>query len=311
MNSYFDNTGRKDAWTGGVRMIPISTPKGTFNVWTKRVGNNPAVKLLLLHGGPAATHEYFEAFDSFLPMAGVEYYYYDQLGSFYSDHPDDDSLYELPRFVEEVEQVRQALELDRDNFYLLGHSWGGILATEYALVYQHHLKGLVISNMMSSIPAYVEYANTVLMPAMDQQVLAEVKALEAKKDYKNPRYMELLMPAHYEKHILRRPAAEWPDPVNRAFAHLNDKIYIPMQGPSELSASGKLANWDRSKDLARIAVPTLVIGAEHDSMDPKHMAWMSKQLPKGEYLHCPNGSHMGMYDDQETYMKGLIAFLRK
>ena len=311
MTSYFDNTGRKDVWTGGVRMIPITTPKGTFNVWTKRVGNNPAVKLLLLHGGPAATHEYFEAFDSFLPAAGIEYYYYDQLGSFYSDQPDDDSLYELPRFVDEVEQVRQALGLDRDNFYLLGHSWGGILAIEYALKYQQHLKGLIISNMMSSIPAYVEYANKVLMPAMDQQVLAEVKALEAKKDYKNPRYMELLMPTYYEKHILRRPAAQWPDPVNRAFAHLNDKMYIPMQGPSELGASGKLAKWDRSMDLAKIAVPTLVIGAEHDTMDPKHMEWMSKQLPKGEYLHCPNGSHMAMYDDQETYMKGLIAFLKK
>jgi proline iminopeptidase len=311
MTSYFDNTGRKDVWTGGVRMIPIKTPKGAFNVWTKRVGNNPAVKLLLLHGGPACTHEYFEAFDSFLPRAGIEYYYYDQLGSFYSDQPDDDSLYELPRFVEEVEQVRQALELHRDNFYLLGHSWGGILATEYALAYQQHLKGLVISNMMSSIPAYVAYANAVLMPAMDQEVLAEIKAIEAKKDYKNPRYMELLMPAHYEKHILRRPAAEWPDPVNRAFAHLNDKIYVPMQGPSELGASGKLADWDRSKDLAKIAIPTLVIGAEHDSMDPKHMQWMSIQLPKGEYLHCPNGSHMDMYDDQETYMNGLIAFLKR
>ena len=311
MSSYFDNTGRDDVWSGGVRMIPVTTPNGTFKVWTKRMGNNPAVKLLLLHGGPAATHEYFEAFDSFLPAAAVEYYYYDQLGSFYSDQPDDDSLYELPRFVEEVEQVRQALGLHRDNFYLLGHSWGGILATEYALKHQQHLKGLIISNMMSSIPAYVEYANNVLMPAMDQHVLAEVKALEANKDYKNPRYMELLMPAHYEKHILRRPAAEWPDPVNRTFAHLNDKIYIPMQGPSELGASGKLEKWDRSKDLARIAVPTLVIGAEHDSMDPKHMEWMSNQFPKGEYLHCPNGSHMDMYDDQETYMKGLIAFLRK
>ena len=311
MTSYFDNTGRKDAWTGGVRMIPITTPKDTFNVWTKRVGNNPTVKLLLLHGGPAATHEYFEAFDSFLPAAGIEYDYYDQLGSFYSDHPDDDSLYELPRFVEEVEQVRQSLGLDRDNFYLLGHSWGGILATDYALKYQQHLKGLIISNMMSSIPAYVEYANKVLMPTMDQQVLAEVKALEARKEFKNPRYMELLMPAHYEKHILRRPAAEWPDPVNRAFAHLNDKIYIPMQGPSELGASGKLEKWDRSKDLASVTVPTLVIGAEHDTMDPKHMEWMSKQFPKGEYLHCPNGSHMDMYDDQEAYMKGLIAFLRK
>ncbi len=72
MASYFDNTGRKDVWTGGVRMIPVETPKGTFGVWTKRVGNKPTVKLLLLHGGPAATHEYFEAFDSCLPAAGIE-----------------------------------------------------------------------------------------------------------------------------------------------------------------------------------------------------------------------------------------------
>ena len=311
MDSYFDNNGRKDTWTGGVRLIPIITPKGTFNVWTKRVGNNPTVKVLLLHGGPAATHEYFEAFDSFLPAAGVEYYYYDQLGSFYSDQPDDDSLYDLPRFVEEVEQVRQALELARDNFYLLGHSWGGILATEYALKYQQHLKGLIISNMMSSVPDYVEYANRVLMPAMDPQVLAELQELEARKEFKNPRYMELLMPAHYEKHVLRRPAADWPDPVNRAFAHLNDKIYIPMQGPSELSASGKLENWDRSQDLASVTVPTLVIGAKHDTMDPQHLRWMATQFPKGEFLYCPSGSHMAMYDDQETYMQGLIAFLRK
>ncbi|TAK18001.1 MAG: alpha/beta fold hydrolase [Acidobacteria bacterium] len=308
---YYDNAGRADKWSGGARMIPIKTPKGEFRVWTKRVGNNPKIKLLLLHGGPAATHEYFEAMDSFLPGEGIEYYYYDQLGSFYSDQPDTDSLYELPRFVDEVEQVRVALGLDKDNFYLLGHSWGGILAMEYAFAHQDHLKGLIISNMMSSIPAYNEYAEKTLMPAMDQKVLAEVKAIEAKKDYKNPRYMELLMPAHYEKHLLRRPAADWPDPVVRAFAHLNEKIYVPMQGPSELGASGKLEKWDRSKDLGQIKVPTLVIGAEYDTMDPKHMEWMSKQIPGASYLYCPNGSHLAMYDDQDTYMKGLIAFLKK
>src|SRR6188474_1153648 len=119
-NSYFDNTGRTDVLAGGVRMIPIQTPKGTFRVWTKRVGNNPRIKVLLLHGGPGVTHEYFEAFDSYLPAAGVEYYYYDQLGSTYSNQPDEPSLWELPRFVEEVEQVRKALGLNRDNFYLLG-----------------------------------------------------------------------------------------------------------------------------------------------------------------------------------------------
>src|SRR5688572_24914923 len=118
--------------SGGVERIPVTTPKGTFHVWTKRVGDNPRIKVLLLHGGPGATHEYFEAFDSFLPAAGIEYYYYDQLGSFYSDQPDEPDLWELPRFVDEVEQVRQALGLDRDSFFLLGHSGGGVLAIEYA-----------------------------------------------------------------------------------------------------------------------------------------------------------------------------------
>lgn len=307
--SYYQHGKHDDILSGGVKLIPIQTPKGTFNVWTKRVGNNPSIKVLLLHGGPAATHEYFEAFDSYFPGAGIEYYYYDQLGSAFSDQPDDPSLWETARFVEEVEQVRKALGLNRDNFYLLGHSWGGILAIEYALKYPQHLKGLIISNMMSSIPAYNEYAQKVLMPAMDQKVLAEIRKLEAEGKYEDPRYMELLMPSHYARHILRMPPEQWPDPVNRAFKRLNTKIYIPMQGPSELGASGKLVDWDRSKDLGKITVPTLVIGGRHDTMDPKHMEWMSHAFPKGHYLYCPNGSHMSMYDDQKIYFAGLIRFI--
>jgi proline iminopeptidase len=308
---YLDNTGRPDILEGGVRMIPITTPRGSFRVWTKRVGNNPRIKVLLLHGGPGVTHEYFEALDSYFPGEGIEYYYYDQLGSAYSDQPEmSDALLSLPRFVDEVEQVRQALGLDKNNFYLLGQSWGGLLAIEYALQHQDHLKGLIISNMVSSIPQYNEYAEKVLMPAMDQKVLTEVKQLEAAGQYENPRYMELLIPNHYEIHILRKPAAQWPDPVNRAFKHLNPKVYVPMQGPSELGASGKLAHWDRSADLKNITVPTLTIGAQYDTMDPKHMEWMSKQMPKGQYLYCANGSHLAMYDDQQTYMSGLIKFIK-
>ncbi len=308
--SYYDTTGRADVYSGGVRMIPITTPTGTFNVWTKRTGNNPKIKVLLLHGGPGMTHEYWEAADSYFPAAGVEYYYYDQLGSYYSDQPRDTSLWNTARFVEEVEQVRTALGMDSTNFYLMGSSWGGLLAMEYALKYQQHLKGLIISNMMSSIPAYVDYAEKVLMPAMDPRVLAEIKAIEAKKDYGNPRYMELLIPNHYEKHLLRRPAAEWPDGMNRALKHVNNDIYIPMQGPSELGASGKLENWDRSADLKNITVPTLVIGGTHDTMDPKHMEWMATQFPKGRFLLCPNSGHMAMYDDGPLYFGGTIKFLR-
>jgi proline iminopeptidase len=290
--------------------IPITTPKGTFTVWTKRVGNHPTIKLLLLHGGPGWTHEYFEAFDSYLPAAGVEYYFYDQLGSYYSDQPQEPELWELPRFVEEVEQVRQALGLSRDNFFLLGHSWGGLLAIEYALEYQQHLKGLVISNMMASVPAYNAYAKQVLMPRMDPAVLAEIQRIEAAKDYQDPRYLELLLPHHYVHHVLRMPVDRWPDPVNRTLKHQNQAIYLPMQGPSELGASGKLERWDRTADLGRIEVPTLVVGAAHDTMDPAHMEMMAGAVRRGRYLHCPSGSHLAMYDDQERYMDGLIRFLR-
>jgi len=309
--AYLNYSGRPDLLAGGARLISITTPKGPFKVWTKRVGNNPRIKVLLLHGGPGMTHEYFEAFDSYLPAEGIEYYYYDQLGSFYSDQPEmSDDLLALPRFVDEVEQVRQALGLDQDNFYLLGHSWGGLLAIEYALKHQDHLKGLIVSNMMASIPQYNEYAQKTLMPAMDQKVLAEVKALEAAGKFEDPHYMELLIPNHYQRHILRLPADQWPDPMNRAIKHLNPKVYIPMQGPSELGASGILVNWDRTADLKNITVPTLTIGAQHDTMDPKHMEWMAKQMPKGRYLHCPNGSHMAIYDDQQTYVTGVVRFIK-
>lgn len=294
--------------TGGVRMIPIETPKGTFKVWTKRVGNDPRIKLLLLHGGPAATHEYFECFESFLPAEGIEFIYYDQLGSAYSDQPKDPDLWTVERFVEEVEQVRRALGLGKDDFFLLGHSWGGILATEYALKYQQHLKGLIISNMMSDAGSYAAYAENVLGRQMDPAVLAEIRAIEAAGDFGNSRYMELLVPNYYAQHICRLP--EWPDPVNRAFARLNQEVYALMQGPSEFGISGRLERWDRRADLKRISVPTLVVGATHDTMDPAHMEWMSKEVQRGTYLFCPGGSHLCMWDDQRTYMAGLVRFLK-
>jgi len=310
LSAYLDNSGHDDRLSGGVRLLPIKTSKGTFKVWTRRFGSNPRVRLLLLHGGPGSTHEYFEPCDAYLPAAGVEYYYYDQLGSHYSDQPDHSELWSIPRFVDEVEQVRVALGLDRSNFYLLGHSWGGILALEYALQYQRHLKGLIISNMMASIPEYNRYAENVLMPTIDAAVLGQIKELEAARDFENPRYMELLMQHHYVYHVLRRPLDDWPNSATRSFKHTNPKVYIPMQGPSELGASGQLLNWDRTADLNAIMVPTMTIGAQHDTMDPKHMEAMASAVRHGRYLYLPDGSHMSMFDDQQRYFSGLIDFLR-
>lgn len=291
-------------------MIPISTAKGKFNVWTKRVGNNPKLKVLLLHGGPAVPHQYLEAFDSYFPGAGIEYFYYDQLGAGYSDKPEDDDLWTIDRYVDEVEQVRVALGLDASNFCVFGHSWGGLLAIEYALKYQRVLKCLVISNMMASIPAYNDYARTTLMPAMDQKVLAEILKMEKDGKAADPRYMALLVPNFYEQHILRRPAGQWPDNVNRAFAAANNHIYTLMQGPSEMGARGRLVNWDRFDALKSINVPTLVMAGKYDTMDPAYMEKMSKQLPRGSYA-LMQGGHLSMYDDQARYFAALVAFLKK
>lgn len=292
----------------GIKMIPIKTDVGTFKVWTKSIGNNPRVKVLLLHGGPAMTHEYMEAFESFFPKEGFEIIEYDQLGSYYSDQPTDSSLWTTERFVEEVEQVRTALGLTKDNFYLLGNSWGGILAMEYALKYQQNLKGLIICNMMASIPDYEKY-NGVLRAQMRPSLVDSLQQYEAKGLFKDPTYQALVFSEYYTKHLCRLP--EWPEPVNRSFKHINESIYVMMQGPSEFKVGGRLLTWDRKADLPKITVPTLTVGAEYDTMDPTHMEWMSKQVKNGRYLYCPNGSHLCMWDDQKVFMDGVIQFIKE
>lgn len=308
-NSYF-NTVDSGVQNGGVKMVSIETPKGKFKVWTKRFGNNPTIKLLLLNGGPGATHEYFECMENFLPKEGIEFIYYDQLGCGNSDKVTDTSFWDLSRYVEEVEQVRKALNLNKDNFYLLGHSWGGILAMQYALKYQDNMKGLIISNMMSSCPDYGNYANNVLSKQFDPKVLDTIRQIEARGDFANPKYMELLMPNFYAKHICRIPLDQWPEPVTRSFSKTNQSLYVTMQGPSEFGISGKLLNWDVKAELPNIKTATLTIGGQFDTMDPEHMKWMSTQVQNGQYLYCAYGSHMSMYDDQQTYMQGLIKFLK-
>jgi len=291
----------------GIKMVTIQTPVGKFKVWTKRFGNNPRIKVLLLHGGPAFTHEYLECFESFFPKEDFEMIEYDQLGSYYSDQPRDSSLWTTPRFVEEVEQVRKALNLDSSNFYLLGNSWGGILGMEYALKYQRNLKGLIVCNMMASIPAYEKY-NLVLRSQMRKSLVDSLLRYEARGMYKDTTYQKLVFSEFYNKHLCRLP--EWPDPVNRAFKHFNEQIYVMMQGPSEFKVGGRLLHWDISNRLKEITVPTLMVGAKYDTMDPKYMEWMSTQVKHGKSLYCPNGSHLAMWDDQKVFMDGVIKFIK-
>jgi proline iminopeptidase len=310
--NYLDFSKRDDQLTGGIKMIPIKTPKGTFKVWTKTVGNNPKIKVLLLHGGPGLTHELYECFDGYFPNESIEYIYYDQLGSYYSDQPKDNSLWTNERFVEEVEQVRIALGLDSSNFYLMGQSWGGILAMEYALKYQKNLKGLIISNMMASAKEYNTYAKDVLAPQMDPKILKQLQDIEKNNDFENPKYSELLFKYYYTEHILRKPLDQWPESINRCFKHINPDVYVFMQGHSEFGITGNasLKGWDVKARLKTLTVPTLSIGSKYDTMDPEHMKWIAHEVQNGRFLFCPNGSHLSQYDDPKNYFTGVIKFLK-
>ncbi|TSA82082.1 alpha/beta fold hydrolase [Deinococcus detaillensis] len=278
------------------------TVDGAYQVYTRRVGHGP-IKLLLLHGGPGCTHEYFESFAEFLSPDEYTFYYYDQLGSFYSDQPDDTSLWTVERFREEVEQVRSALGLE--SFYLFGNSWGGMLGIEYALKYQSHLKGLIVSNMTASIASYTEYINE-LRGQMAPAQVAVMKAHEAAGTLDDPEYQELLTKL-YNQHICR--VVPWPEPVQRMFGHLAQSVYNTMQGPNEFLVTGNFKDWNRWEDLHRIHVPTLLSVGRHDTMRPADIEEMGRRMPNSRVSICEEGSHLSMWDDQDTYFTALKTFL--
>jgi len=286
----------------GIRMVPVMG--GRYKVWTKRMGSGP-LKVLLLHGGPGFTHQYLEAMESFLPEAGIEMYYYDQLGCGNSDKPEDLSLWTRDRYREEVEEVRLGLGLE--DFVLYGQSWGGMLSIEYALKYQRHLRGLVISNMTAGIQAYLgrlDYLKGLLSDS--SRVLLD--ELEAAEDYDNPEYERIMMEELYPQCICR--TKPWPEPVTRAFRDANLAIYNEMQGKSEFVVTGNFKDWESWDRLHEIKVKTLTIGAAHDTMDPADLARMAEMVQDGRSLICPNGSHLAMWDDQAVYFEGLLGFLK-
>ncbi len=203
-----------------------------------------------------------------------------------------------------MEQVRKALDLDK--FVLFGHSWGGMLALEYALKYPQHLGGLVISNMTASSADYVTHVNE-LRAAMPAPVRARLDAFEAKGDFSSPEYEKLIWGELYHRHICRLDP--WPEPVERAARMLSEPVYNTIQGSDEFHVTGNMRDWNRWHSLPDIDIPALVIGARYDTMRPSELQKMAKDLPKGRSFICGNGSHLAMYDDQQAYFAALTGFL--
>jgi proline iminopeptidase len=200
--------------------------------------------------------------------------------------------------------VRRSLGLER--IILYGHSWGGMLAMEYALRYPQHLAGLVVSNMTASVAEYVKYA-AILVSQLPPAAQAVIARHRAKADYEAPEYQKVLMEEVYTRHVCR--LNPWPEPLQRCFRLMNAKIYNTMQGPDEFNIVGNFKQWDIWGRLHRISTPTLLIAARHDEMSPAQIQRMGTLIPHARVAICEHGSHMAMYDDQRAYFDALLPFL--
>lgn len=287
---------------GEVKYVTLSNG---YKVWTETHGSGP-IKMLLLHGGPGFTHEYFEGFLDHFPADQYQIIFYDQLGSYHSDQPNDPSLWTVERFTDEVEEVRKALGLD--NYILLGQSWGGLLAIEYALKYPQHLKKVIFSNITGSVASYIEYLNE-LRRELPEEIQDKLAYFEDRQEFHHPEYEKTMFEELYNKHLCR--VTPWPEPLLRAFSHFNTSVYETIQGPNEFVVTGNFKDWNRWDDLHKIKVPTLVISGKYDTMGPGHVTRMASLIPNSTLKICENGSHCTMWDDPENYFPAIKAFINK
>jgi proline iminopeptidase len=249
---------------------------------------------------------------------GLQVVLYDQLGGGDADCPDDDALWTMARFVDEVEAVRTELDLGR--VHVLGRSWGGMLALQHALDHPEAVASLVLSNTgASSIRMWRSITRRRL--ALPDEVLAGLLRHEADAAWDDPGYQDLVK--RFSARHLRRAA---PDPDGRfdedrslaeydaAVGWLPDlgRPYRVMWGPNEMVLSGNLIGWDVTHRLGEIDVPALVIGGGHDEIGPEVHEELASGLRRAELVMVPDASHQIQFEaSAATYLAAIAAFLRQ
>ena len=273
------------------------------SVWTARLGPREGTPALLLHGGPGAASDYMhplaERLADHRPVV-----VYDQLGCGRSDHPDDTSLWTVDRSVAEVDQVRAALGLER--CHLLGQSWGGWLAIEYMTRGTRGVERLVLASTSASIPEFMAGARGLIeeLPEPHRTVLVE---LGAKGEYDHPDY-QAAVDVFYHLHLCR--ADPWPDALLRSSAQMDgNQVYLTMNGPTEFDVIGRLREWDRTTDLGRIDVPTLVTCGRYDEITPSCSETITRGIPDARMHVFEQSAHCAHLEEPDDYARIVEAFL--
>ncbi|PDT28656.1 proline iminopeptidase [Rhizobium sp. L9] len=275
---------------GGYRVVAYSFGTGNETVFC-------------LNGGPGLPCDYLREAHSCLIDKGYRVVAFDQLGTGASDRPDDLSLWTIGRYVEETETVRKALGLGK--VHMLGHSWGGWLAIDYALTYPENLKTLILEDTVADMPHLISELER-LRAALGPETVSMMQKHEAQGTYDHPEYLAAITILNY-RHVCR--LTEWPAPIRRSLDDWNMAPYATMQGPNEFLYIGNLKDWNRIPDLPRLTLPVLITTGEHDELTPACALRMKLALPNAELRVFANASHMPFYENPGDYYPALLDFL--
>ena len=273
------------------------------SVWSARMGPREGIPVLLLHGGPGAACDYM------LPLAERlaehrDVVVYDQLGCGRSDRPDNPSLWTVERAVEELDQVWAALGLDR--CHLLGQSWGGWLAIEYMSGRPAGIERLVLASTSASIPEFAAGARR-LIDALPEPHRTRLNDLGAQGAYDHPDY-QVAVKEFYRRHLCRLDP--WPEALNRSITEMEgNQVYLTMNGPTEFDVIGRLRDWDRSADLHRIDVPTLVTCGRYDEIVPACSETITRGIPGARMHVFEHSAHCAHLEEPESYAALVEEFL--
>lgn len=257
--------------------------------------------LVLLHGGPGASSRYFSPFERLAGERRVVFY--DQLGGGGSDRPHDPSLWRVERFVDELEALRAHLGLV--GFDLFGHSWGGMLAIDYALRHQQMLRSLTLASAIADAALLKEELGR-LRKRLPMEVQKTLQRHEERGTTGSPEYQEA-MRAVYQVHLCRLDP--WPQELVQSFDELNMEVYETMWGPGEFFFVGNLSTWSRVDRLNEIRVPTLITVGEYDELTPSCSQQIHRGIRGSDLAVFENCSHMAFLEDTGAYLRALETFL--
>ena len=272
-------------------------------VWYRIVGDKHTTPLLVLHGGPGFPSYYLKPLAQLANDRPVVFY--DQLGAGHSDRSTDTTLWQVSRFVKELQVVRDTLGLKE--VFIFGHSWGASLAVDYMLTNPKGVKGIILASPVLNAAMWQHDADS-LLATLPDSVVSGLKKHELEGSTNSIEYHQLMI-EYYKRYVTRLDPL--PADLDSSIMQTGTEVYLTMWGPGEFRVTGSLRNYDRISELSNIKVPVLFTAGRYDQAVPSTVRSFQRLIPGSRLEIFNSSSHMAMQEETDQYIRTIRGFLRK